>query len=71
MLSERMTSLVKKAADEFERGADPFENWWLAENDVTLDECMALSSYVSIALRYFSSVPSKHQAMIVARWSVM
>ena len=51
MFGKRMTHLLIEAAKCFDDGRSPFENSWLSENNVTLDECMALSHYIGIILR--------------------
>jgi hypothetical protein len=65
----RMTELMNKAADEFERGTNPFESWWLSENNVSLDECMALSESTAIALRHFAAMTLHQQALAIMKWA--
>lgn len=49
----RATELLDAAADELERGSDPFHHAWLAEHDVTLDECMDLAEGLATAARIY------------------
>lgn len=44
----RHDSLLLKAAEALSHGADPFSSGFLTENNVTLDECMALSERIAI-----------------------
>jgi hypothetical protein len=48
-----MTSaeLLRKAAEALEDGRIPLMNPWLAENDVTLDQCVALAEQLAIGAR--------------------
>lgn len=39
----RSIALLEAAADALQDGTDPFNTNWLAEHDVTLDECFTLS----------------------------
>lgn len=50
-MTDRMNLLLEKAADAFADGSNPFEHHWLAENNVTLDECVAMTEYISAAIR--------------------
>jgi hypothetical protein len=46
-LSDRMVDLMSKAADALDELSDPFQTWWLSKNDVSLDECAALSEGIA------------------------
>jgi hypothetical protein len=50
-MADRGIRLLTAAADEFERGADPFRTDWLVEHDVTYDECLTLSEQIAAAIR--------------------
>jgi hypothetical protein len=43
--------LLRKAAEALENGRIPLMNPWLVENDVTLDQCMALADQLAIGAR--------------------
>ncbi len=47
----RMLTLLNAAADTLDDGSDPFGQTFLADNEVTLDECMALSSMLALGAR--------------------
>lgn len=61
MLTDRMKDLMLKAAKCFDEGFSPFNDEWLSENKVTLDECMALSSTIGLAVRAYARAGSKTQ----------
>lgn len=50
MISKRMKELLVKAATCFDDGYSPFNDQWLSEHNVTLDECMDLSSMIGTVL---------------------
>lgn len=50
-MANRLPALLKKAADAFENGQDPFCGAWLSENEVTSDECFKLSDQISSIIR--------------------
>ena len=50
-MADRWLRLLAAAADEFERGADPFRSEWLNEHGVTYDECLSLSELIAAAIR--------------------
>jgi hypothetical protein len=45
----RSTELLAAAAAELEAGRDPFAGSFLADHDVTADECIALSGQLGLA----------------------
>lgn len=51
MVSQRMKNLLVKASTCFEEGFSPFNNDWLSENQVTLDECMSLSELIGTIIK--------------------
>lgn len=52
----RATELLKAAAVALEDGNDPFHTNWLADNDVTFNECMDLSESLAIGARLLAWV---------------
>lgn len=50
----RMTELMHLAADALDEGMDPFNQAFLAEHDVTFDECMSLAEMLATAGRLFA-----------------
>ena len=52
----RMDQLLDQAAQALEDGTDPFNASWLAENDVTFDECMTLGETMALAIRVYRQV---------------
>ena len=53
----RLRSLVKAAADALDDGKDPFERWFLVENEVTLDEAYELAETMAMTLRLAFRLP--------------
>jgi hypothetical protein len=51
MTKNRITYLLKKAADTFSDGSDPFSLYWLEENKVTLDEAIVMQEFISQAIK--------------------
>jgi hypothetical protein len=51
----REKKLFEAAAQAFTEMSDPFQGEWLAENDVTADECRWLSSMIGAAMFGLSS----------------
>ena len=45
-----MLELLEKAADAFIRNSNPFDVEWMAQNDVTLQECVDLSELIGRVL---------------------
>jgi len=63
---DRKMELLKKAADAFENGTDPFNHASLVENAVTLDECMELSDLIATILKGWLALDSSERAEHVA-----
>jgi len=58
---------MKEAADAFAKGSDPFSGDWLAEHEVTLDECFSLSEKIAAVLKgYLASPPEIQQRILMA-----
>jgi len=51
MDSARRTELLTAAADSLERGEIPLMDGWLAENEVTSDECIAIANAMAVGCR--------------------
>lgn len=43
----RMNELLDEAAKAFREQTDPFSTEWLIKNEVTADECFALSDWIA------------------------
>jgi hypothetical protein len=43
--------LLRKAAEALDKGEDPFNGSFLADNDVTFDQCMTLAENLAIGAR--------------------
>lgn len=54
MISKRMKELIVRAAACFSEGYSPFNNDWLSENHVTLDECVSLSELIGTIIKGFA-----------------
>ena len=52
----RRKELLFKMADCFDKGMNPFDGWFLVENDVTLDEAMGMSKQIAAIIRGLSQV---------------
>lgn len=52
-MTTRMADLLRLAANEFARYANPFDENWLVQNAVTLDECGSLSEKIADAIRFY------------------
>lgn len=67
MLSKRGKQLLLDAAKAFDDGYSPFHAEWLAEREVTADECMALSSHIALVLTGYahSSEDTQRKVIIV------
>ncbi len=65
MIGERMEELLGKAADAFEKGMNPFDHWFLSENEVTADECMVMSEQIAALIKWFVNQPRKTQTEIL------
>lgn len=66
----RMRGLMEKAAAAMEDGRSPFEDAFLSENGVTLDEVYTLSSTISVVLRGYLDSTTVIQREILLRGSV-
>lgn len=69
---DRAVQLLTLAADELARHNDPINPAWLAEHEVTLDECYALDEHLALGatlLAWLISHPK--QARAVARGAGM
>lgn len=51
MSSPRLTEILTAAADAMEDGMDPFDTAFLADNHVTLDECMTMAELLALGAR--------------------
>jgi hypothetical protein len=60
-----MADLLRKAAELFEDGRDPFETNFLSDNNVTLDECMSLSEAIGLILKGFLRADKDTQNIVV------
>jgi hypothetical protein len=49
-----MTDLADLAADALDDGRNPFEHQFLADNDITFDECMSLAGIFATGGRLFA-----------------
>jgi len=52
-MNERMKNLLVDAAAKFNECSTPFNNVWLAEHEVTADECGELSRLIAEAIENF------------------
>lgn len=50
----RINELLLAAADALDDGRDPFSTEWLSTNNVTADECFALSESMAVAVRNYA-----------------
>ena len=57
--SDRMITLLKKAANTFDDCSSPFETEWLVVNDVKFDECMSMSEQIAWAIRLYLTIADK------------
>ena len=55
-MSMRMDQLLDKAATALDDGIDPLNSQWLADNDVTFDECMTLAESIALSIRVYRTV---------------
>lgn len=49
-LTDRQRHLLREAAKAYENMTDPFSTVWLAEHEVTFDECQWLSTMISMMI---------------------
>lgn len=64
MISQRMKDLLVKASACFSEGFSPFNNDWLSENKVTLDECMSLSELIGTVIKGVALSDEKLQSIV-------
>ena len=65
LFSDRMADLMNKAANALADLSDPFQTWWLSENEVTLGECAALFESIARLIQWFGKQPTHVQAKIM------
>jgi len=53
------SELLRRAAEALDEGTDPFSQGFLAEHDVTFDQCMALSKQLAIGARMMARAIEK------------
>jgi hypothetical protein len=63
--TQRMTSLLERAARCFKSGANPFQARWLMENEVTYSECEQLSGLIGAILRGFARSNDRAQTEVL------
>lgn len=56
-MSNRKVYLLREAAEAFGEGIDPFHSGWLAEHQVTADECIDLSSNLGVIVLGYLALP--------------
>ena len=56
-MRQRTKELLTAAAGAFAETRSPFENAWLVEHEVTLDECVNLSDEIARAIRIYVNAP--------------
>lgn len=65
-MSNRVTELLVAAADAFLDGSNPFADNWLAENEVTFNECMDLSDAIGVILKgYCAASPEVRRSLLI------
>jgi hypothetical protein len=47
--------LLRKAAAALDDGSSPLDNWFLTENDVTIDQAYALAGQLAIGARFVAT----------------
>lgn len=65
MISPRIKTLLIEASKCFDEGYSPFNSDWLSEHEVTLDECVALSSMIGMVIRGVALANDLTQAEIL------
>lgn len=65
LFSKRSIELLKKAADCFEVGTSPFNDDFLSENHVNLEDCMILSEQIAMILKGFANSDTNGQIRIL------
>ena len=61
----RRKELLFKMADCFADGMNPFDGWFLVENDVTLDEAMGMSEQIAAIIRGYLKCSNDTQNKIM------
>lgn len=56
-MSDRKGYLLRKAAEAFGEGIDPFNSDWLTDHQVTADECIDLSSNLGVVVLGYLALP--------------
>lgn len=67
---KRDMTLLLKAAEEFEKGSNPFCTEWLSAHGVTLDECFTLSERIALILKGYLASTRDDQIKIGALGAV-
>jgi hypothetical protein len=52
-----MKQLLLKCAENLDNGCDPMHHTFLVENNVSADECFALSQQMAVAIRGYAQAP--------------
>jgi hypothetical protein len=65
-MKTRTDALMAKAAKDLERGIDPFSTEWLLQNDVKLEEAMALSEKIGTILKGYLASDRGDQIRLLA-----
>jgi len=63
---KRHNALLLKMAQAFEDGADPFNHEFLVENNVTADECFALSSQIGTIIKGYMGSDQDDRVLLLA-----
>lgn len=65
MIGERMKFLLLEASKCFDDGYSPFNDEWLSEHNVTVDECAQLSVLIGMVLSGVALADKETQAKVV------
>lgn len=60
-------ALIRDAASAYEEMMSPFDGDWLAEHNVTLDDCFALANLIATLLRGYVSLPPTARTKLLFR----
>lgn len=60
-------SLIRTFADAYDEMIDPFDGSMLAQNDVSADDCFAMSTLIAGLLRGYLASPPRERAAFVFR----
>lgn len=66
MFNKRMTGLLNGVADDLAQATQPLSREFLANNNVTLDECYSVAENAGLVLHGFLRAPRKLQMQIMA-----